>query len=51
MRKLSEDREAKLQRLHDRDCPGSHDIEFACNGRCLTTNEPPATQAPGKEGT
>lgn len=29
-RKLSKDRQAKLDRTHKRDCPGWRNIEFSC---------------------
>jgi hypothetical protein len=29
-RKLSADRRSKLDRVHARDCPGMHSIEFSC---------------------
>jgi hypothetical protein len=29
-RKISEARQAKLDRLHARDCPGARSIEFEC---------------------
>lgn len=30
-RKLSKDRQAKLDRIHKRDCPGWRNIEFSCS--------------------
>lgn len=29
-RKISESRQAKLDRIHLRDCPGARNIEFSC---------------------